>query len=111
MAPHALIAGRVNCYNMAMVTLGERALVSQGAYLCAGTHAIDDANFQLVAKPITLGANCWIATEAFVGPGVTVGDGAVLSARGVALANLEPWAVYVGNPAQFKRFRKLKGVE
>jgi putative colanic acid biosynthesis acetyltransferase WcaF len=42
----------------------------------------------------------WVAAEAFVGPGVTVGEGAVLGARGVAFKALEPWTVYAGNPAQ-----------
>jgi putative colanic acid biosynthesis acetyltransferase WcaF len=110
MAPGALIAERVSCYNMAMITLEEGALVSQGAHLCAGNHDIDDANFQLLSKPITLRSRCWVAADAFVAPGVTVGEGAVLGARGVAFSDLEPWTLYVGNPALFKRKRKRPDV-
>ena len=99
MGDQTLLAARVNCYNMAMVTLETGALVSQGAHLCGGTHDIRSADFQLVARPIVLGAWCWVATEAFVGPGVTVGEGAVLGARGVASRDLDPWTVYAGNPA------------
>jgi putative colanic acid biosynthesis acetyltransferase WcaF len=106
MERNTLLAERVNCYNMARVTLREGALVSQGAYLCAGNHDIDAADFQLIARPITLGARCWVATEAFVAPGVTIGEGAVLGARAVAFTSLEPWTLYVGNPAQAKRPRK-----
>ncbi len=106
MERNTLIAERANCYNMAMITLREGALVSQGACLCAGNHDIDDADFQLIARPITLGALCWVATEAFVAPGVAIGEGAVLGARAVALTSLEPWTLYVGNPAQAKRARK-----
>ena len=102
----ALIAAGVNCYNMALVSLGEQALVSQKAVLCAGNHRIDDPNFQLVAKPITLKARSWVATEAFVAPGVVVGEGAVLGARAVALDDLNEWTLYVGNPAVAKRIRK-----
>ena len=102
----ALIAAGVNCYNMAMVSLGERALVSQKAVLCAGNHRIDDAEFQLIAKPITLKAQSWIATEAFVSPGVVVGEGAVLGARAVAFDDLNEWTLYAGNPAVAKRMRK-----
>ena len=82
-----------------MVTIGERAIVSQGAHLCTGTHDISDPSFQLVVRPITIGAGAWIAAEAFVAPGVTCGAGAVLGARGVAFADLEPDFVYRGNPA------------
>lgn len=102
----ALIAERVNCYNMAMIELGECALVSQGAHLCAGNHDIDHPEFQLIAKPITLGPRSWVAADAFVAPGVTVGEGAVLGARAVAFSDVEPWKLYVGNPAREKRTRR-----
>src|SRR5215207_1155739 len=56
LADRALLAERVNCYNMAPITLGRAALVSQGAHLCAGTHDISSPTFQLMASPITIGA-------------------------------------------------------
>ncbi len=95
----ALIAGGVKCYNMAPIRIGRGALVSQGAFLCAGTHDYNDPHFTLIRKPISLGPLSWIAAEAFVGPGVTVGEGAVLGARAVARRAIEPWTVNVGNPA------------
>jgi putative colanic acid biosynthesis acetyltransferase WcaF len=109
MHDYATLGPRANCYNMAKVTLGRYAIVSQGAHLCAGSHRIDDEHFQLVAKPIAIGERAWIAAEAFVGPGVTVGEGAVLGARGVAFENLRAWTVYIGNPAAEKRARKRIG--
>jgi putative colanic acid biosynthesis acetyltransferase WcaF len=105
MEQNAVLGREVICYAMSTITLGRNAIVSQRSHLCAGTHDIDDPNFQLLAKPITIGANAWIAAEAFVGPGVTVGEGAVLGARGVAMKNLDPWTVYVGNPARRARTR------
>ncbi|MBO9514327.1 MAG: putative colanic acid biosynthesis acetyltransferase [Variovorax sp.] len=104
----ALLADRVTCYNMAPITLGRGALVSQGAHLCAGSHDISTPTFQLTARPITIGAQAWIAAEAFVGPGVEVGEGAVLGARSVAFRTLEPWTVYGGNPAKPLKRRVLK---
>jgi putative colanic acid biosynthesis acetyltransferase WcaF len=101
----AMLAERVNCYNMAMVSVAEGALVSQGAHLCAGNHDIDDPDFQLIARPITLLAWSWVAAESFVAPGVTVGEGAVLGARAAAFSDLMPWTLYIGNPAQPKRQR------
>jgi putative colanic acid biosynthesis acetyltransferase WcaF len=99
MGAHATLGPRVNCYNQAQVTLGAFAIVSQDATLCAGTHDYEDAEFQLRARPIVLGAHCWIAAEAFVGPGVHVGERAVLGARGVAMKDLEAAVVHAGNPA------------
>jgi putative colanic acid biosynthesis acetyltransferase WcaF len=105
MADHSYLGPHVTCYCMAKITLDRYALVSQSAHLCAGTHDIDDPNFQLRAEPITLGTSAWVAAEAFVGPGVKIGDGAVLGARGVTFKDLEPWTVYVGNPARRIRER------
>jgi putative colanic acid biosynthesis acetyltransferase WcaF len=90
---------------MARISMGRYALASQGAHLCAGTHDIGDPNFQLRARPIVIGERAWIAADAFVGPGVTVGDGAVLGARAVAFSDLPPWSVSVGNPARFLKMR------
>lgn len=105
MGPYACIGPGVICYSMAPVKLDAYALVSQRAHLCAGTHDVDDPDFQLVTKPIHLQANAWVAAEAFVGPGVTVGEGAVLGARAVTFKNLEPWTIYIGSPAKAVRAR------
>lgn len=105
----SLLAAGVNCYNMAMVTLEAGALVSHGAHLCAGSHDIRSEDFQLVAYPIVIGPEAWVAAEAFVGPGVTIGEGAVLGARSVAFRSLEPWTVYVGNPAAAVGRREFRG--
>jgi putative colanic acid biosynthesis acetyltransferase WcaF len=107
MGEGALIGPRVICYNMSQIKLEKYALVSQGAHLCGGNHDIDSPGFELFSKPILLRARSWVAADAFVAPGVTIGEGAVLGARGVALSDLEPWTVYIGNPALPRRKRKV----
>lgn len=112
--PPNLIMGRfatlgpgVNCYSMAKIELGEYALVSQRAHLCAGTHDVDDPAFQLYARPILIGREAWVAAEAFVGPGVMIGEGAVLGARAVTMKSLEAGGIYAGNPARRLRARRI----
>jgi len=107
MAVFACLGPGVNAYTMAKITLAPRALVSQGAHLCCGTHDVDVPEFPLVTSPITLMEDCWIAAETFVGPGVTVGPGAVLGARAVTFLDLAPWTIYAGKPATPKRKRKI----
>ena len=106
MEAEAALGPDVICYSMAPIQIGRRAIVSQRAHLCAGTHDIDDPKFQLMARPITIGEGAWIAAEAFVGPGVTVGANAVLGARAVTVKNLDPDGVYGGNPARKIRDRR-----
>lgn len=108
MADHALIGPNVNCYNQALIQIGERTLISQGAHLCAGTHDIDDPQFTLISKPIVIGDFAWVAADTFVGPGCLIEEGAILGARGVAFGRLSAWTVYAGNPARPIRKRKLR---
>lgn len=107
MGPHSCLGPGVDCYCIAAIELGEYAVVSQRSYLCTGMHDIDDPDFQLKAKPIRIGAGAWIAAEAFVGPGVEVGERAVIGARCVLFKDAEPNGVYVGNPALLLRHRSL----
>ena len=102
----SIIAQKVNCYNMAPIYIGKNTVISQGAHLCAGSHDINDKNFQLIALPISIGNNCWVAAEAFVGPGVTINDNAILGARAVTFKNLAASSIYVGNPATKIRHRQ-----
>jgi putative colanic acid biosynthesis acetyltransferase WcaF len=100
MGQYASMGPGVICYNVAKVTFEDFASVSQRAHLCTGSHNVHSAEFELIKRPIHLGANSWIAAEAFVGPGVAIGDGAVLGARSVAAKALAPWTIYAGNPAR-----------
>jgi acetyltransferase-like isoleucine patch superfamily enzyme len=87
-------------YSLGLITIGERSFLSQYAHLCAGTHDSTQPNYPLLRPPITIGADCWIAADAFVGPGVTVGDRTVVGARASVFSDLPPDVIAVGNPAK-----------
>jgi putative colanic acid biosynthesis acetyltransferase WcaF len=106
MGAYSVLGWDAICYCQGQITLNDFASVSQRAHLCAGTHAIDDPDFQLITGPIVIEEHAWVAADAFVGPGVTIREGAVLGARGVAFKDLDSWTVYVGNPAQSIRRRR-----
>ncbi|MEM1108515.1 MAG: colanic acid biosynthesis acetyltransferase WcaF [Planctomycetota bacterium] len=90
-------------YALGPITIGQRVTVSQYAHLCAGTHDFSRPDFPLLRLPIVIEDDVWLAADTFVGPGVTVGQSAVLGARGCAFKNLEPRTVYGGNPAKALR--------
>jgi len=93
-------------YNPATMRFGSHAIVSQGAYLCGATHDFDDPAFPLLAYEMSFGAYCWICAKACVGPGVNVGEGAVLGLASVASRDLDAWGVYAGTPAVKVKERK-----
>lgn len=94
------VGDNVILYALGPISIRERATVSQGAHLCAGTHDIKDASRPLIKLPIIVSQDAWIAADAFVGPGVTVGPGAVVGARAVVMTDVAEGHIVVGNPAR-----------
>jgi putative colanic acid biosynthesis acetyltransferase WcaF len=105
----AAIGENVLIYNLGLVTIGARATISHRAHICAGTHDYSDPSLPLLRPPVTIGDDTWICTDAFVGPGVTVGTGAVIGARAAVFKDVEPWGVVGGNPARLIKQRILRG--
>jgi putative colanic acid biosynthesis acetyltransferase WcaF len=87
-------------YALGSITIGEAATVSQGAHICAGTHDFRDPDMPLMKQPVCVGSGAWICAEAFVGPGVTIGQMAVVGARAVVMRDVPAAAIMVGNPAR-----------
>jgi putative colanic acid biosynthesis acetyltransferase WcaF len=97
---HTWIGEDVWIDNLALVTIGADCCLSQGAYLCTGSHDWSRSSFDLITKPIVIGDGAWIAARAVVGPGVEVGEGAVLGLGSTATQDLAPWQVHIGVPAR-----------
>ena len=100
------VADGAEIYNPAPLRIGSHAILSQGCYICGATHDFDDPAFPLLAFAMELGAYSWVCARACVGPGVSVGEGAILGLASVATRNLEPWTVYAGSPAINVKNRK-----
>ncbi len=103
----AAIGERALIYNLGRVTLGARVTVSHGAHICAGTHDHTKPDFPLLRPPIIIGPEAWICADAFVGPGVTIGEGAIVGARAVAVRDVRPWSIVIGNPAREIKRREI----
>jgi putative colanic acid biosynthesis acetyltransferase WcaF len=108
MGDWSMLADGVLVYNLGPVKIGEHSVVSQDAFLCAGTHDYTDPILPLQRPPITIGDGVWIATQAFIGPGVTVGNNSVVGARAVVMKDVEPGVIVAGNPARVIKPREMK---
>ena len=90
-------------YNQAKVTLKEDACVSQFAYICTAGHStweVNNARTSLRVAEVTIGKGAWIATRAFVGMGVEIGDRAVVGACACVFKDVESGTKVGGNPAK-----------
>lgn len=102
------IGPNVNVYNVDKIIIKDRAEISQGAHLCTASHDITDPKHHLITAPIIIGERAWVAADAFVGMGVTIGEGAVVGARAAVFKDVEPWTVVGGNPAKVIKERIMK---
>ncbi len=81
------------------VTIGRRTVINDGAILLTATHSTRDPTWRTKTGPIVIGEYVWIATNAIVLPGVTIGSGAVIGAGSVVRSDVPAFSVVAGNPA------------
>ncbi len=55
-------------------------------FLCTGSHYFKKEAFDLITRPIEIGDGCWIAAQAFVGPGAVLPPGTMVKAGEVVKA-------------------------
>jgi putative colanic acid biosynthesis acetyltransferase WcaF len=85
--------------NLAGIRIGNHCCISQGVYLCTGSHDWRKVDFGLIVKSIALEDEVWLAARSVVGPGVICGQGAVLSLGSVATKSMQARQIYQGIPA------------
>ena len=102
---HCWIGENVWLDNLEPITLENHVCLSQDVFLCTGNHSWSDPHFSYRSQPIYLSQGSWVAARAVIGPGVTLGEGAVLCLGSVTGKSLEPMTIYAGNPAQPVKLR------
>jgi putative colanic acid biosynthesis acetyltransferase WcaF len=91
--------------SLAPVMIKSNVCISQRAFLCTGSHDFRAANFDLITKPITVRSGSWVAAQAFIAPGVEIGEGSMVAAGSVVSESVPPKCLVRGNPAVVvKRF-------
>lgn len=102
---NSCLGPNVDCYNQGKITIGSNTVISQKTYLCASSHDYTLKTFPLILKPIIIGDGCWIAADAFIGPGVTIGDNVVVAAKSAVVKHVDNNMIVGGNPAKIIKNR------
>lgn len=94
--------------NLAKVTIGSNACISQGSMLLCGNHNYKRTTFDLMVGKISIEEGAWIGAQSVVCPNVTVHSHAVLGVGSVANHDLDSYSVYRGIPAVKVRDRIIR---
>ncbi|MBG47381.1 MAG: putative colanic acid biosynthesis acetyltransferase [Pseudozobellia sp.] len=108
MGDYSCLGQKADCYNQGRIILEDNVTISQKCYLCASSHDYTSKEHHLFLAPIVIKSKAWVAADAFIGPGVTIGEGTVVGARAAVFNNVEPWSVVGGNPAKFIKKREIR---
>lgn len=98
----------VDCYDVDIIHICSNVTVSKRSFLCTASHDIYSKGHELITAPIIIESQAWIAADAFIGKGVTVGEGCVVAARACVVKDTKAWTVVGGNPAKEIGVRVIK---
>lgn len=99
MGDHSCLSHFVDCYCVDKIVLDHKATVSQYTHLCTASHDYNKIDMPLITAPILIRSHAWITSNVFIGPGVTVNEGAVVAACSTVTRDVPAWTVVAGSPA------------
>lgn len=99
------LGDRTNAYSLGAIEIEAHAVVAQEAYLCTGSHDFDQPGLPLTTAKIHIGRGAFVGARAFVLPGVSIGEGAIIGACSVVTADVAPFTINAGTPCRLLRQR------
>jgi maltose O-acetyltransferase len=91
--------GRVHIALHDKVSIGNRVCINDGVEILTASHNINCPNWSQNSKPVVINDYAWIATNAIILPGVTIGKGVIVGAGAVVRQNVADFEIVIGNPA------------
>ncbi|RNL83559.1 colanic acid biosynthesis acetyltransferase WcaF [Sinomicrobium pectinilyticum] len=105
---YSWIGDDVVLYTLGEIEIGHNVVVSQKTYLCTGSHDYKKVDFPIYSDKIVIEDQCWLATDVYVGPGVTIGSGTVVGARSSVFKSLPVGKICIGSPVKILKDRTVE---
>lgn len=80
--------------------IGDDVSISPEVAILTTQHDVNDQDFSLQGRPVTIEDHVWIGMRAMVMPGVTIGRGAIVAAGAVVTRDVAPRDIVAGVPAR-----------
>lgn len=93
------------------IEIGNNVMISPRVSIYSENHNFDEVDLPMIDQGVTrsfvkIEDDCWIAANAIILAGVTVGRGSVVAAGSVVTKDVPPYSVVAGNPAKVVKVRK-----
>lgn len=85
--------------NLEPITIGSNVCISQGVFLCTGSHDHRSPTFEFDNAPIVIEDGVWVAARATVLRGVTIRKGALIGATALVSKDVPERAKMLAVPA------------
>jgi acetyltransferase-like isoleucine patch superfamily enzyme len=100
-----------HCTVSGSVRIGDDTLIGGYVTIIDGNHVTGDTARPIAAqggvqKPIEIGSDVWIGSNAVILQGVRIGDHAVVAANATVTRDVPAWSVVGGTPARVLRDRR-----
>lgn len=85
------------------IHIGSGTQIGPAVQIVTADHPRDPADRAAgleMGKPISIGENVWIGSQAVILPGVTIGNDAIVGAGSIVTRDVPPGMTVVGNPAR-----------
>src|SRR5436190_9871913 len=96
-----------NCtfYDLGGLDIGDDVMIGPNVSLITAGHPVEPSRRRdaVIAKPIVIERNVWIAAGATIIGGVTIGENSVVAAGSVVTRDVPPNTLVGGNPARVIR--------